>query len=200
MSEQFLGHSPNVWVAILTVVLAVIAAIQALIYFLQLRTTHRAERAYAYVDGISDLTDFGPDLAPTMLFDVKNSGRTPARILASNAAFVIPRKGKRLPPNFPKKFPLRTTDFWMITGRTLPFDVGFKEKITAEEFRAVLSGDLELFVFGRVEYRDRFQWWGRHYTNFCFVLDLRKRLPSDPKGTTHAFGFSIANNSYNDAS
>src|SRR5689334_9666562 len=58
-NEAFLTLSANTWIAIFTVVLAVVAALQALIYFLQLRTTHRAERAYVYVDGISNLENFG---------------------------------------------------------------------------------------------------------------------------------------------
>lgn len=198
--ETFGGFSPNAWVAFFTLALVGVAILQVAIYALWLRTTHRAERAYVYIDGISGLEQFGRDLSPTIQIDVKNSGRTPARILASNVVYWVEREGKRLPRKMPlKQHHLRTMDFWMITGRTLPVTVGFKEPITASEFDDVVAGKRKFFVFGQVLYRDRFQWWKKRYTNFSFVLDLRRPLPiDDPKGG-QAFGFSIANDSYNDA-
>ena len=86
-------------IAIATVALAALAAIQALIYIAMLRTTHRAERAYVYVESIVDVQDLRAGGSPSFSFKVKNSGRTPARIIGYNAVY--------WPNKLPKKMPLR---------------------------------------------------------------------------------------------
>src|SRR5712692_9361699 len=84
--EIFLGLSPNAWIALFTFVLIGVAGMQALIYFLQLRTTHRVERAYVYVNAITSFTAYRPRSRPEITFEVINSGRTPAHILSYGAA------------------------------------------------------------------------------------------------------------------
>ena len=67
-----------------------------------------------------------------------------------------------------------------------------------ERFREAAEGNGTIFIFGRVIYRDQFQWLRRRYANFCFRLTPRPRAATDPPGT-HPYGFDIVPYGYNDA-
>ncbi len=87
--EQFKKNALTDPIVLLTVVLAVCAAIQIRIYFLQLRTTHRMERAYIHIANMDRFDHVGTDQRPYVSVKVKNYGRTPARILAYNAGYFL---------------------------------------------------------------------------------------------------------------
>lgn len=194
-----MGLSPTQWIAIITFVLAVIATTQAIIYGLMLRTTHRVERAYVYVDGIIGLEGFDElDKKPTIVFKVRNSGRTPARILAYNAMYWPDELPKRMPLDAKELIPFDTS---VVSNQEHVLAVGLSGNTSAKDiemFKEAAKGLRPLFVFGRVVYRDRFQWFKKRYANFCFKLTPRDPLPTDAPGT-HSFGFDAVPEGYNDA-
>ncbi len=116
-NELFWNLSPNAWMAIFTVVLVGVASIQALIYGLQLRTVHRVERAYVYVNAITAFTGYETNSRPDLTFEVINSGRTPAHILSYGAAMWFREKGIAKPPMPLKDSDLLTLGFHMVTNQ-----------------------------------------------------------------------------------
>lgn len=66
------------------------------------------------------------------------------------------------------------------------------EHATTDPIVDILANKKTLIVFGKIRYRDQFQWWRTRYTNFCFQLD--------PGATPHvSFGFVLTPDSFNDA-
>ena len=81
------------------------------------------------------------------------------------------------------------------TETEIPIGVGIAAPITAPIFAAILAGKKKLIVFGKVAYRDQFQWWGTRFTHFCFELDPTPK-PSEAPGS---YGFVINASGWNDA-
>lgn len=82
MDEGFLGLTVAAWTAVFALGLLIVASIQARIYCLMHRTTKVIERAWVSLETLE--ISVHPDHSRTITVGLKNSGRTPARIITAN--------------------------------------------------------------------------------------------------------------------
>jgi hypothetical protein len=171
--------------------IAVGAVIASVLQFLALLWTigimrangRRELRAYVLQEGgqLYDGTTVEPIMpenfdqpAATLVF--KNMGQTPAyKVTSWGDIAVIPiREEATLSiPDVPPKY--STT---LGAGNGFPKHFRFKRRLTAEEITGVVRGEVGIYIFGRVTYRDAFK--KERFTYFRLIYTARHWPP--PKG------------------
>jgi hypothetical protein len=205
----FLYLSPTQWIACTTVVLAVIATIQACIYAAMHRTNKDIERAYVTMShrppGLNIVKAdpaqvlFGADTRGCgIVIEIKNYGRTPARITDALIKFLPVPEGETLPnePDYSDPLPREQTGFFLVAGDFFMFQGGY----LIQNWNRVRSlKDVTLYVFGYVDYLDKFD--RRHRAGYGRVFDPALDNPTMYEGNVlpadrSNLGF-ISNANYN---
>jgi hypothetical protein len=132
-------------------------------------TSRRQLRAYVFLDPVKEFT-FARKMSTTETIEVeihvKNLGATPAHEIVGFTWMhldVWP-----LPKTFPFTGPVEgepSAKFVLPPGAMTHYHTGSARPLTAEEMAAVENGDLSIYIFGRIEYKDAFN--HPHWTNFC---------------------------------
>jgi hypothetical protein len=166
-STLIFGIRFEVWMVALTIAITFTAVIQALIYSGMHRTTKTIERAYVDLSHVAPgLDNVGPNKAPTIRVRVKNSGRTPADVIAvvlepfisdQPLPDAVPDIRTKAPQHF---FLMPQDSIWWEPDDPLP---SLSEETHREITREGTS--LKLWIIGYVDYIDRFE--RRHRTRFA---------------------------------
>lgn len=166
MDERFLGLSVTAWIGLFTFCLVLIGIVQARIYRLLLDTTKDIERAYI---GINDHEGVifrrlheETRVTASVNFAVINRGRTPAQITDGVVDIRILSKTAPLPER-PKYRPHTDKPSAFLVSDAL-MSIGWNLDISKAEYAAVREGISILYVWGYVDYIDRFK--TRHRTGF----------------------------------
>lgn len=169
------------WVARLTLVLCVIGAIQAWAFII-------SERAFVFLT---------PDtLSPSPLqsgkqivigISVHNTGKSEGLLLGSNTTFIMLETPLPETPAYTYN-PNRFEAIPGQVGAGIAFDGTIAPKapngspgtLSTDQITAINSGQIRLYVFGWVEYKDAYSVFGSRKTGFCAVYS-----PTNP--ADHAF-------------
>jgi len=129
----------------------------------------RQLRAYIFLDPAKEFTFVRrPSTTATMEVEihVKNLGATPAHDVIGESWVTL--DVWPMPADFSFTGPLddgpRSPDVIPPGGRS-HFHTGSSRPLTAEEFAAVQSGALRVYIYGAIRYKDAFD--RHHWTNFC---------------------------------
>ncbi|SRR6266446_9608225 len=158
-------HAHN-WIdflnAISTAVVAAFTVVLSIVGVLQFRATRTAERAWIVSDPPTDSAPPSGDIQ--LSWTMANKGRTPAWITALGAAAQTVAPGGELP----KKPPYTMAGPFPPNGTPLTPDGIIERGLTIPnaQWAQIVLGQVILYVFGTVEYRDSFK--GKHETRFCF--------------------------------
>jgi hypothetical protein len=192
-AREWWAVGADIAIAVLTLVIALISLG---LYLVAKDTARRQLRAYVFTDPDKSLASFRFAVGEPLkaMLQIKNTGQTPAYDLVVLRGYAIEPRPIREDFDFTIKrvgvagqiVPAGATHYWPLSNISGDTD----QPIPAEVFNAVRNGVCDLYIFGRIEYRDAFgkQCW----TNFCKVIVL----PPDP----HANEFGIRNHiRHNDA-
>lgn len=167
--ETFLGLSPSAWVAVLTVVLAIIAFFQVRIYHQIHATTERAERAYVNMShkppglvcfkvGLAigpEPVPIGPNAMIGVEVQITNHGRTPANVLAAVLTLHV---GTELPNEPPYTDNPEWGAFFLMPNEGHFFVTPIlSTPLTDEQFLSIQEGRLKMWALGYVDYTDIFE-------------------------------------------
>jgi hypothetical protein len=134
-------------------------------------TSRRQLRAYVFLDPAKEFTfarKMSTAAAVEVEIHVKNLGATPAHEVIGFAWVhldVWP-----LPQTFQFTGPIvgePSKKSVIPPGAATHYHTGAARPLTAEEMAAVERGDLSIYIYGRIEYKDAFN--RPHWTNFCFA-------------------------------
>jgi hypothetical protein len=195
-------------IAILTGVLVTVGVIQAAIYGLMLRTTHRVERGYVYAKRVALFNNFAVGEAPMLGIEIINGGKTPVRILRTGGhiCYVNPTTRKAEPSDGPiNDADLMDTNLYLVPEQNQVLVSGLKDVITQDDFDAVNTGETLLWLYGKLRYRDQFKWkFGRtNFLEFTFEympqLEARRRAQISAGANTSKYPcFQIARGGFHD--
>jgi hypothetical protein len=161
------------WVAMLTVVLAGMAVVQALIYYAIHRTTQRVERAYV------DLSHDPPGLrmhAHSIRFSIaiKNHGKTPADVTGAKMFVALAEGGARFPATPIYETPVRAkTAAFLMPGEAI-HQWELRPQFPRADIKRIKNGERLLWLVGYVDYTDQF---GRFYRSGYARRYIPKPLP-----------------------
>jgi hypothetical protein len=182
-----------------TLVIALFTAFTFCVFLYQIKVTHDAERAWILIDELHkpehfDWIDVRPDIYPTSDFNwtVKNTGRTPARVLKVQLRYRFIDKLNNLAarPNYGDAKCMRIAEIptdgtFVAPGETSTIGTFFEgpdgepSTPTQEQMDAVRTNKAFLVAYGSVLYKDAFK--RKHETRFCQVCHVRmppgKRIP-----------------------
>lgn len=141
-------------------------------------TSQRQLRAYVFLDPDREIRIVKP-VSTTELFEVditvRNGGLTPAYEVEGSCWVTLERWPLQGEDQLPKVESLdgpRSKHF-LPNGGTLHYHTGTARPLTAEELDAVLRGDLRIYIYGSVSYRDTFGF--QRETRFCFASTTEGR-------------------------
>lgn len=182
-----LGFGVSVFVALITLLIAVASFIQASAAWLAASAVMHSERAWVVPN-----IPFGPrnpaipraqgSLPVVVMCALKNKGKTPAFVLEAGQAIAITNDSEELPKTPPPYDPERVMKW---RGRGIPISPksAFARYALISEVQDpinIYSGSTVLWVYGYVKYRDVFSLRSVfrrriHETRFCFRF-----LPGNP--------------------
>lgn len=150
--------SSNFYVALFTGLLAIIAFQQRSIIARQVNSLEAAERAYVRMSHTS------PGINPTnrkVQIEIKNVGRTPADVMGVRLGPLVVDAGERLPspPPYSLTENMLAAQSFVASGDY--FFVRHGIPISDSDWVAIQARQKDLYIFGLVEYVDRFGKWHR---------------------------------------
>ncbi len=178
---------PLVWI---TLALAIVAVVQARIYCAMHNTTRTVERAYIYVEAVTQYRNFEPGETPSLMVTVINSGTTPGRIVEARIATIPVLTVEN---DLPKIMPdpgMRPTNLVVVKGQRMDWGNQLAP-VPQEDFERVFKHNFKLVVFGRIGYRDAFN--AVHHTDFSFVYNPKQWKPGHIEFVIDPNGYSDAN-------
>ncbi|HWY61160.1 MAG TPA: hypothetical protein VNW15_04610 [Rhizomicrobium sp.] len=166
------------YIACLTLVLAIVGVIQAWAFI-------QSERAFVF-ESLENITPFPliHDQPLTVSISVQNAGRTEAEITGANFTYLV--TDKALPPKpayvnggsnaLPHEIAAGAT----YRGSFLPqaFDGKVRASFPQEAINKIISGEIQVYIFGWIKYRDTFSIFGSKETAFCGMF-----IPSNAAAT-----------------
>lgn len=169
----------NAWIAMFTLVLTVTTIAQAYYMYGGMQQTDTIieqmrleQRAWLGATQPS-IGDFVADEMVQAVMPIKNSGNTPGFVSDSlGVIFKSPKGGdidshisrlRELTLNVPRETAVPP-------GAAIRFNVSISPTLTEDEIKLVKSGDLLLFLYGRIVYTDVSD--SSHITEACFVYDI----------------------------
>lgn len=153
------------------------------------RVTERAYLRMSHVTpdkGKGQAFTFTDDGLPGFRLQIKNWGRTPARILAINIEIIVRDRKHPLPPEPPFKGPAYPQAIFLVPDASFFQSPPFEEPM---DVPAIMNGSKILYIIGFVDYEDRFG--DRHRSTYGRTLVL------DPPSYENNLVF-IAEGRYND--
>jgi hypothetical protein len=175
----------NKWIARFTAILA-IATIGLgvatfglyLVNHNQLKHARRVERAYVKMSHRAPGIMFGTKPSIDLMVEVKNFGRTPARISGVIITPIVWPKDKSLPQN------PAYVNFWKV-GKVPAgflvcddhFVIDSTTTISEEQFSAVQEGTHDVIVIGYVDYVDQFE--RHHRSGYAARYDRHRDTPTN---------------------
>jgi hypothetical protein len=154
------------WLVIVTAMLAGFGLWQVII---SRNTARRQLRAYVFLDPAKAFTFVRrPSTATTVEIEIhiKNLGATPAHDLVTKSWITVdvwpmPKEFAFTGP--PGEGPVSNSV--VPPGGTAHFHVGTGRPFTVTELAAIEKGDLRVYIYGSIKYKDAFN--RPHWTNFC---------------------------------
>jgi hypothetical protein len=203
-SALFWGLSSTGWMAVFTVVIALAAVVQALIYGLMLSTSRQIERAYVnmshYPPGLTFGFEFSSSTDPIWKQDVAvrmkvcNHGNTPARI---TRALIQPIVAVEPLPDKPQYDETFGEHIDAVLVKDDHIDIPKPMRIQRSDLATIKSlgnnvaeciHPLRLFIIGYVDYIDRFG--TRHRSGYARVynhwVESKGIQPDDPTVTSQS--------------
>lgn len=145
-----------------------------------------AERAYVWVEKLTQFEDFAPGKEPRLLATVINSGNTPARVFESGIATIPVRSvAEHLPRPMPDPG-MRPSTMTLVAGQHADWG-NLLGPVAQSDYDLVMKQGFKLVVFGRLRYLDTFGI--SHCTDFSFVYNPKQ-------WGTEKLGFVIDPNGY----
>lgn len=135
------------------------------------RHSERELRAYVSVTEINT-TGFRPLSSPETAITIKNSGKTPAYDFKIERTFDLHKIPRNEFHPYPSESPDRSSGS---IGPGVEISAGgcSRRPFTAEEYKAVICGEIALFFFGRIDYTDAFK--KNRFTNFRYIGKASRR-------------------------
>jgi hypothetical protein len=181
-----------------TAIIAVFTALTFFVFLYQIKISHDAERAWLVIEDYTkpehlEWREVRPDIYPKEVFSwkIKNTGRTPGRILDIRLRFHCIQDLKQLPAkaNYGNGkctmlITIPTDGAIIPQNETAEISTYFEgpdgepSAPTQQQMNAVRAGNAFLVSCGSIRYKDAFQ--RRHETRFCYVYHLN--MPTQANG------------------
>jgi hypothetical protein len=160
-------------IAVFTAVLCLVGGLQAWAFI-------QSERAFVFPTHVEFASPLAvAEIQPILLsLDMRNSGRSAAQISKMIVAVT-----HQLPPtpNYDNAIDRSVVAFPPIPGNgQITQDLNFKDW-NIETMRQVRDGSRAFYLFGSVEYRDDYSWFGKRASRFCFVYIANREDQSKAK-------------------
>jgi hypothetical protein len=139
-----------------------------------------SERAWVLIEPGVIPDDFEPDPSSLQLLDIRpvirNSGKTPGRIVRVSLRSQQIKRDEKLPPN-PEYKSISEVDIMLPT--VIPVQI-MGTMILLSDFTAIRNGDFVLYVYGFVDYLDFAE--EERQSRFCFIYHLGGGFTSMKRG------------------
>ena len=151
------------WLVVPTISIAVIAAIQTLVFGWQgiqlkrtVEATHRSERPYLFpTPPLAGLIPPSPNKFPSIDYAFQNHGKTPAITAELRVEIILAKQLPRKPVFTHSEKQIGST-ILDATFKTLPRTTNFNSNLTEAETQEVIAGTQSFFFFGYAKYTDIF--------------------------------------------
>jgi hypothetical protein len=169
------------WVMCFTFILALIAGVQVASFVI-------SERAYLTVPEIEFRFPEVNDTHTLIAVTIKNGGKEAAFITGGTITATHIPAGKQIPaedtlPSKPVYQPVLTELIGPVpagevykTGARLNLQAKVVGRWSEEITKEIQAGDVKLYIYGFIEYRDPFTFFGNSRTGFCVVYNTQKLL------------------------